>query len=90
MCYPEDRLSRSVALFITLRYEDPAKSSVTNWLKCYFKIIYNDSYACHMVKRTKSLKFVAIFNATLGLIYIQSRYLMNPSSHLSAHSTFGG
>ena len=40
-------------------------------------VIYTDQFTCYIGTWTRRLKFVAILNAALGLIYIQSRYLMN-------------
>ena len=40
-------------------------------------IIYTDQFTCYIGTWTRRLKFVAILNAALGLIYIISRYLMN-------------
>ena len=40
-------------------------------------VIYTDQFTCYIGTWTRRLKFVAILNAALGLIEIQSRYLMN-------------
>ena len=40
-------------------------------------VIYTDQFICYIGTWTSRLKFVAILNAALGLIEIQSRYLMN-------------
>ena len=40
-------------------------------------VIYTDQFTCYIGTWIRRLKFVAILNAALGLIYIQSRYLMN-------------
>ena len=57
-------------------------------------VIYTDQFTCYIGTWTRRLKFVAILNAALGLIQIQSRYLMNgyiwTSDHFSAHSFWVG
>ena len=40
-------------------------------------VIYTDQFICYVGTWTRRLKFVAILNAALCLIQIQSRYLMN-------------
>ena len=40
-------------------------------------VIYTDQFICYIGTWTGRLKFVARLNAALGLIYSQSRYLMN-------------
>ena len=40
-------------------------------------VIYTDQFTCYIGTWAGRLKFVAILNAALGLIEIQSRYLMN-------------
>ena len=40
-------------------------------------VTYTDQFTCYIGTWTRGLKYVAILNAALGLIQIQSRYLVN-------------
>ena len=40
-------------------------------------VIYTDQFTCYIGTWTRRLNSVAILNAALGLVKIQSRYLMN-------------
>ena len=51
-------------------------------------VIYTDQFTCYIGTWTRRLKFVAILNATLGLIQIQSRYLMYGPQTISMHTVF--
>ena len=40
-------------------------------------VIHTDQFICYIGTWARRLKFVAILDAALGLIFIQSRYLIN-------------